>query len=81
MSELGQTEKSDRPPSRSVLPPEPDIDAKQPAFACGARLVDEFNPNRGRGKGQSHPCRSVKLGPIGGLPHSGDPLSLSVHIS
>src|SRR6202021_592861 len=24
---LGQTEKSDRPPSRSVLPPEPDIDA------------------------------------------------------
>ena len=65
MSQLGQTEKSDRPPSRSVLPPEPDIDAKQPAVACGARPVDEFNPNRGRGKGQSHPCRSLKLGPIG----------------
>ena len=62
---MGQTEKSDRPPSRSVLPPEPDIDAKQPAVACGARPVDEFNPNRGRGKGQSHPCRSLKLGPIG----------------
>jgi hypothetical protein len=30
-----------------------------------ARPVDEFNPNRGRGKGQSHPCRSLKLGPIG----------------
>ena len=65
MSDVGQTEKSDRPPSRSVLPPEPDIDAKQPAVACGARPVDEFNPNRGRGKGQSHPCRSLKLGPIG----------------
>src|SRR5258706_4201435 len=64
MSALGQTEKSDRPPSRSVLPPEPDIDAKQPAVACGACPVDEFNPNRGRGKGQSHPC-SLKLGPIG----------------
>ena len=64
-SAKGQTEKSDRPPSRSVLPPEPDIDAKQPAVACGARPVDEFNPNRGRGKGQSHPCRSLKLGPIG----------------
>src|ERR1700731_4877372 len=60
-----QTEKSDRPPSRSVLPPEPDIDAKQPAVACDARPVDEFNPTRGRGKGQSHPCRSLKLGPIG----------------
>src|SRR5882762_4046166 len=65
MTASGQTEKSDRPPSRSVLPPEPDIDAKQPAVACGARPVDEFNPNRGRGKGQSHPCRSLKLGPIG----------------
>ena len=65
MSPRGQTEKSDRPPSRSVLPPEPDIDAKQPAVACGARPVDELNPNRSRGKGQSHPRRSLKLGPIG----------------
>jgi len=65
MSVRGQTEKSDRPPSRSVLPPQPDIDAKQPAVAYGARPVDEFNPNRGRSKEQSHPCRSLKLGPSG----------------
>jgi hypothetical protein len=53
-------------PAGLFSPPEPGIDAKQPAVACDARPVDEFNPNRGReGKAQSHPCRSLKLGPIG----------------
>src|ERR1700722_16323620 len=52
-------------PAGRFSPPEPGIEAKEPAVACGAHPVDEFNPNRGRGKRQSHPCRNLKLGPIG----------------
>jgi hypothetical protein len=39
MTHMDQTEKSDRPPSRSVLLPEPDIDAKQPANRGSIRLL------------------------------------------
>ena len=65
MSEMGQTEKSDRPPSRSVLPQNRTSTQSSLPSLVVARPVDEFSPNRGRGKGQSHPCRSLKPGPIG----------------
>ena len=63
MSQSGQTEKSDRPPSRSVLPPEPDIDAKQPAVACGARPFDGIQSEPWQGQRTVAPV-PLKLGPI-----------------
>src|SRR5450631_2652430 len=66
MSQLGQTEKSDRPPGRSVLPPEPDIDAKQPDVARGARSDAPLSQLTRPGRG--HVTRAYW-----GLPHSGGP--------